>query len=257
MKILFTMCGRAGSKGFKNKNLKSFLDAPLAYYSLAAILLYKEFVPEDDITVVINTDSTELGKLVSEKQSSIIVEYIAREPHLCGDKVPKVAVIRDCLDRMEVVTGEMFDLVVDLDITSPLRTINSIREAVEKKAQRPDTDVVYSVTDSRRNPFFNMVKEDGNFFSKAIQSSLTSRQEAPVFYDMNASIYAYSVSALKNKEFSTFFNSRCDAIFMKDTGILDIDCEEDFEMMQVTAKYLYEKYPEYGVVAEKAKSLIK
>ena len=34
MNLLFTICGRAGSKGIKNKNIKNFLDKPLALYSL-------------------------------------------------------------------------------------------------------------------------------------------------------------------------------------------------------------------------------
>ena len=42
MNVLFTICGRAGSKGFKNKNLKMFLGVPLVYYSIAAIALYIE-----------------------------------------------------------------------------------------------------------------------------------------------------------------------------------------------------------------------
>ena len=32
-RVLITICGRAGSKGFKNKNLKTFLDKPLVYYT--------------------------------------------------------------------------------------------------------------------------------------------------------------------------------------------------------------------------------
>lgn len=37
MKILFTICGRAGSKGFKNKNLKKMNGVPLVFYTLASI----------------------------------------------------------------------------------------------------------------------------------------------------------------------------------------------------------------------------
>ena len=40
MNLLFTICGRAGSKGIKNKNIKNFLDKPLALYSLSVIDLY-------------------------------------------------------------------------------------------------------------------------------------------------------------------------------------------------------------------------
>ena len=34
-RLLITICGRAGSKGFKNKNLKVFCGKPLVYYSLS------------------------------------------------------------------------------------------------------------------------------------------------------------------------------------------------------------------------------
>ena len=34
-RLLITICGRAGSKGFKNKNLKNFCGKPLVYYSLS------------------------------------------------------------------------------------------------------------------------------------------------------------------------------------------------------------------------------
>ena len=41
---------------------------------------------------------------------------------------------------------------------------------------------------------------------------------------------------------------------MKDTGILDIDSEEDYELMQVIAKYLYSSESEFKSVFDKAKS---
>lgn len=257
MNILFTLCGRAGSKGFKNKNLKMFLDIPLVYYSLAAMKLYEERHGENSsFDIVLNTDSEDLISLASVQQKALDVHVIRREESLSGDRVPKAAVIKNCLDLMEKKTGKAFDVVVDLDITSPLRTVEDIWNAVSVKANRPDVDVVYSVTESRRNPFFNMVKQEGEYFSKAIPSDFTARQQAPVFYDMNASIYAYSPAALREKDTSVFFNDRCFATVMKDTGILDIDSEEDFELMQAIAGYFYGKYPEYGEIQEMAKTLM-
>lgn len=242
MNILFTICGRAGSKGFQNKNLKFFLGIPLVYYSVAAIALYiksdsgKE---SSSIDVVLNTDSEDLIRIVSE-QKEVPIQIIYRERSLGGDAVPKVAVIKDCLIKMEAQGGRIYDMVVDLDITSPLRTVHDIGTAIEKKRLREDTDAVFSVTEARRNPYFNMVKEERGYFLKAISSEYTARQQAPKFYDMNASIYAYSVAALKNKESKVFFNDKCDVILMKDTGILDIDSEEDFQLMQVIAEYLFD-----------------
>ena len=240
MNILFTLCGRAGSKGVKGKNARDFLDVPLVWYSMANITLYMEkYAGEDDIKIVLNTDSEPLKDLV-RRVKDVPVTIIHREECLAGDKVPKVAVILDSLNKAEETFAQKFDMVVDLDITSPLRTVQDVKNAIDRKKQRNDVDVVYSVATSRRNPYFNMVKEEKGYFCRAIPSNFTTRQEAPVFYDMNASIYAYSTDALKNKEHATFFNSGCDAVVMFDTGILDIDSEEDYELMQVIAKYLFE-----------------
>lgn len=254
MNILFTLCGRAGSKGVKGKNARDFLDIPLVWYSMANISLYKErFAGNDHIDTVLNTDSEDLIKLV-EQVTDLDVTILHRDASLGGDKVPKVAVILDCLKRSEEIFKVNYDMVVDLDITSPLRTVQDIKNAIDKKAKRNDVDVVYSVAPSRRNPYFNMVKKENGFFCKAIPSNFTTRQEAPVFYDMNASIYAYSSRALKNKDHATFFNSGCDAIVMADTGILDIDSEEDYELMQVIAKYLFESNEAFSEIYNKAYS---
>ena len=45
-RLLITICGRAGSKGFKNKNLKNFCGRPLVYYSLSAAELFIKKHPE-------------------------------------------------------------------------------------------------------------------------------------------------------------------------------------------------------------------
>lgn len=253
MNILFTLCGRAGSKGVKGKNARDFLDVPLVWYSMAGISLYiQRYVPaEDHVDVVLNTDSKDLMTLVKQVPN-LDVTILERDESLAGDRVPKVAVILDCLNRSQETFGVNYDVVLDLDITSPLRTVEDIKHAIARKASRPEVDVVYSVAPSRRNPYFNMVKEESGFFCKAIPSNFTTRQEAPVFYDMNASIYAYSPKALQTKEHATFFNSNCDAVVMADTGILDIDSEEDYELMQVIAKYLFEKKDEYKEIFELA-----
>lgn len=252
MNILFTVCGRAGSKGVKGKNISNFLNAPLVWYSLSAIALYieKHAKTEDNIDVVVNTDSEDLMRIVDEVKALKVIKF-GRDKSLAGDRVPKVSVIFDCLKRAEIFFTRSYDVVVDLDITSPLRTIGDIKNAIDKKVSRPEVDVVYSVTHSRRNPYFNMVREEKGFFYQAIPSCFTARQEAPVFYDMNASIYAYSVDALKEKDHPTFFNSKCDAILMDDTGILDIDSEEDFLLMQVIAQYLFNNIDKYKEIYQR------
>jgi len=256
MNLLFTLCGRAGSKGFKNKNLKNFLEIPLVYYSLAAIELFIDESTQKNyhIDTVLNTDSKELIQL-SEQQNIVELSVIRRNTFLGGDTIPKVSVIKDCLTQMEEQNQIQYDVVIDLDLTSPLRTTADIQRALEEKIKRTDVDVVYSVTESRRNPYFNMVKQENGYFCKAIPSEYTARQQAPLFYDMNASIYVYSTYALKNKQDNIFFNSNCDAIVMKDTGILDIDSEQDFELLQVIAQYFFKTEQGLGRLYHHAKQI--
>ena len=98
MNILFTLCGRAGSKGVKGKNARDFCGKPLVWYSMAAIALYKEkYAGNDTISVVLNTDSEPLIDLV-QQVSSLEVGILHRDESLAGDKVAKVSVILDCLN---------------------------------------------------------------------------------------------------------------------------------------------------------------
>ncbi len=234
MNILFTICGRAGSKGFRNKNLKEMRGVPLSYYSLAAVKGYMNQHPDDNVTVAMNTDSKPLAEII-QKQTMIKVTFVHRKPELAGDTVPKVEVIKDTLLYCEESKP---DVVIDLDITSPMRRVEDI-ENIISEYNRGIYDLVFSVVKARRSPYFNMVenKSDG-FFRKICNSIYTARQQAPISYEMNASIYAYAPAFLRSKITKTIIDYNCGIAIMPDYLVLDIDSEEDFEMMQ----YLHEFY---------------
>ena len=242
MRLLFTICGRAGSKGIKNKNIKNFLDKPLALYSLSVIDLYLKKV-NYDADIVINTDSKDLMDIFNNNDLRS-VEIIERTPDLAKDNVAKVDVIQNCLEVMEEKNGQ-YDLIIDLDITSPLRTVNDLDVMIEKKLNT-DYDLIFSVTDSRRNPYFNMVMETDGGYDRVIKSNFNTRQEAPVIYDMNASIYVYSREFLLRKV--GLFDGKCGIHKMFDTGILDLDHENDMFLMEVIAKYLFENNKEFAEI---------
>lgn len=245
MNILFTICGRAGSKGVKNKNFKMFLGFPLPFYTFSAIDLFRKQNKEHFCDVVLNTDSAELIKLF-QKFVSGDFDIITRKVELGEDSTPKIAVVANCLEIMRQRKNIYYDVVVDLDITSPLRTVRDIQNLVEKKCSCSSADVIFSVTEARRNPYFNMVKKTREGVERVIQSNYNTRQDAPEIYDMNASLYAYSPDFLSSGKM--IFEGKADMIEMLDTAVLDIDCEADFELMQVISQFLFLKYPEYGEV---------
>ena len=182
-----------------------------------------------------------------KKRLNLEVDIIKRAPSLGLDNTSKIAVILNCLEIMKQRKAGRYDMVVDLDITSPLRTVEDIHNLIQKKVDS-DADVVFSVTASRRNPYFNMVKKTISGYKLVIGFGFNSRQEAPEVFDMNASLYAYSPEFLESGK--GIFDGKCDVIKMLDTGILDLDHENDFELMEVIAGYLYNKYQEHREVRD-------
>ena len=135
--------------------------------------------------------------------------------------------------------------------TSKLRTAEDLAAAYKMKDERDDLDLVYSVTESRRNPCFNMVKDCGDHIEKGIASDwFTARQQAPVFYDVNASIYVYRRDFLANNATHSIWDAKTYVTQMMDTGVLDIDSEDDFLLMEVIADHLYHHYPAFAAVQE-------
>lgn len=237
MRILFTICGRAGSKGIQNKNIQSFLKKPLPLYALSLIDLYLKKHSESEYDIVLNTDSKELVEILC-KNSQREIEIIERDAELAGSDVAKCEVIRNCYSIMKQRKRNEYDMVVDLDITSPIRRLEDL-EALISKMKQVNCDIVESVTESRRSPYFNMVKQTEHGVRTIIEAHFTARQEAPMTYDENAAMYAYSTNFLSGVQ--AWDDSYREIILMPDTGILDLDKPQDLDFMQVIAEYLLSK----------------
>jgi CMP-N-acetylneuraminic acid synthetase len=93
----------------------------------------------------------------------------------------------------EQLENTRFDYVLDLDVTSPLRTLTDLEQAFELFDQKPDALNIFSVSPANRNPYFNMVEPTANGYCKLVKEGhiIKSRQTAPLVYDMNASFYFY------------------------------------------------------------------
>lgn len=250
MNILFTICARAGSKGVEGKNVRPLCGMPLVYYTTAAYEEYREkYSGSDSTSLAVNTDSRMLVEQI--KKTGIEYLFVERKETLAGDGTAKKDVVKDTLEKTEKLSGIQYDIIVDLDLTSPLRTAEDIEGTIQVLLADTKADIAYSVTASRRSPYFNMVsqKEDG-YYATVLASEYVARQQTPACYDMNASIYVYRREYLLNG----LIHKRNARIWaMADTGILDIDSEEDLELMEVIAQYLFTGTSKYRYVLERIK----
>lgn len=171
-----------------------------------------------------------------------------RPQEIAQDDTPKIEVIKHSVIYMEERNNIKYDYIVDLDITSPLRTVDDINNSFNELKNNDAYDIVFSVAPSRRNPYFNMVEVNNGFVHKIKDSDYVTRQQAPQVYDMNASIYVYKRNCLINKLKTSVFDGNCGIYIMEDTYVLDIDSEDDFQIMELLAKEYYYKQLPYNLI---------
>ena len=134
--------------------------------------------------------------------------------------------------------------------TGTLRTEQDIENAFAKAQEREDLQIIFSVCEARRNPWFNMFKIVGDHAEMVIESQFTGRQQAPEVYDVNASIYVIRRAFLVDNPDPILWHSKFGVSVMMDTGIIDIDSEHDYLLMEAIAQHLYAHYPEFNAVRE-------
>lgn len=237
MKTLITIVGRGGSKGLPMKNIRPFLGKPLVLWTLQQAWDFAE--TQDECWIVISSDSFELRSLCRRLTDLPTMFVLNRPEGLSHDDTPKLDVLRHCMSKTESKVGGI-DLVIDLDITNPIRTEYDILCVRNMYAQfRPDS--IISVTRARRNPYFNQVEGNDSFarISKAFSSQvITRRQDCPVIWDMNCCIYAYDPKWLRHAKNVHPVSDNSMIYKMSDFSFCETDTEMDFAI----AEYLMDRY---------------
>ena len=224
MRRICTICARGGSKGVKNKNIRTLLGKPLIAHS---ILQAKASGLFDCIAV--SSDSDEILATAGKWGADCLIK---RPYELATDQAAKIPVIRHCVAEAESILGQTFDVVVDLDATSPLRIPEDIVGSVSLLEERGVYNVITG-TPARRSPYFNMVEVDEQGvarLSKKLNTPVFRRQDAPKCYDMNASIYVWRRDTLFSCH--TIFNSDTLLYDMPEERSIDIDSELDFRFVE-------------------------
>lgn len=230
MNLLITICARGGSKGIPGKNIRTLNDKPLIAYSID---IANTFAKKYNADVALSTDSNDIKSMAAEY--GLVTEY-TRPEFLSGDSAGKIDTIADIKSYSETVNGKKYDYVLDLDVTSPLRTLQDLEDAWEALKTNPIALNIFSVNPANRNPYFNMVESSGNGFFGLVKKSqdIKSRQSAPLVYDMNASFYFYR-SSFFDEEWKISITDRS-LIYVMPHICFDLDHPHDFVIMEIMLK---------------------
>jgi len=225
--ILGHIGARKGSKGVPGKNFRLIAGKPLIDWSLDQLFANKQID-----AVVVSTDDEEIYEHAVRKGA---LDIGLRPAHLASDSAPKWGVWQHALDKAEPLCG-LVTAFVDLDCTSPLRIPEDIDGALEL-FEREAPDMIMSVCEARKNPYFNLVEPDDTGalrVSKPLPGGVWARQDAPVVYEHVGVIYVVAPAYLRRAK--SIYEGRVLPYVLPPERCQDIDSPYDFRLVEFLLK---------------------
>ena len=235
MRYVALICARGGSKGLPGKNIRMLDGKPLIGWAIQVVNQVRQVS-----RIIVSTDSDEIAQVAKEQGAE--VPFI-RPIELADDNSPEWLVWRHALDYLAKNETEALDGLVVVPPTAPMRNAQDIENCINEY-ERGGVDVVITVSEAHRNPYFNMVTvTDQGSTELAIPSTkrVFRRQDAPDIFDVTTVCYVARPQFVQ--ESSGIFEGKVRSVLVPAERAIDIDTELDF------------KFAEY-LVAEKAGKIL-
>jgi len=175
--------------------------------------------------IAVSSDSDEIIAVAMSAGATLAVH---RPSDLASDTAGKVPAIAHCVNEAEARSQAPFDVIVDLDATSPLRSVADIEGAV-RLLETTGAGNVITAAPAHRSPYFNLVelRPDGSVGLSKPGGDVLRRQDSPECFDMNASIYVWRRDRLLADPRVFYEDTRL--FEMPQLRSYDIDSELDFQ----------------------------
>lgn len=224
MKAIAFIFARGGSKGLPGKNIRPLGGKPLIAWSIGHALAIRRIA-----RVIVSTDSPEIAAVAREHGAE--VPFI-RPAELARDDSPEWLAWRHALNYLLDEDGALPDAMVSVPATAPLRLPIDIEDCLDLY-EKGDADMVITVADAHRSPYFNMVKANPDGTVGLVippQSSIARRQDAPVVFDMATVAYVARPEFVMTH--NAVFEGRVRHVHIPAERAIDIDSLLDFKMAE-------------------------
>lgn len=224
MNVVAFIFARGGSKGLPGKNIRPFAGKPLIAWAIEHAKAVKRIR-----RVIVSTDSDDIAVVAREYGAEV---PFLRPAELAKDDSPEWLAWCHALTYLKDTEGMLPDVMVSVPTTAPLRLPSDIENCLDQFA-KGDADVVITVTDAHRNPFFNMVKvNDDGTVGLVIppQNSIARRQDSPAVFDMATVAYVVRPEFVMCN--NATFEGRVRAVHVPVERAIDIDTLLDFRMAE-------------------------
>ncbi|MBO4249546.1 acylneuraminate cytidylyltransferase family protein [Halomicrobium sp. IBSBa] len=224
MDIFAIVPARGGSKRVPRKNIRSVGGKPL----IAHTLEQSRRASEIDRTIV-STDSEEIATVAQNHGGEV---PFMRPAELATDEASSLDVARHALDWVRS-EGHDPDVLVLLQVTTPLRTVEDIDGAIRTLRDDPDVQSVVSVSEYETPPHWAVECEDGylrpHFDAETLWGEDVKRsQDVPTLYHPNGCLFAVETEQFDSE--ATFYTDQTAAYEMPRDRSLDIDEPFDLEI---------------------------
>jgi N-acylneuraminate cytidylyltransferase/CMP-N,N'-diacetyllegionaminic acid synthase len=226
--ILGAVCARGGSRSVPRKALRKLFDRPLIGIAIECGLN----CPEID-TLVVSTEDQEIAKVARQYGATILS---LRPTELARTTTPKWQVFRHIVNEWESVYNQQVELLVDLDLSVPLRQPTDISKCIQT-LHATDAEVVVTAFRPNRNPYFNMVEKTdyaGYRIVKKPPDPVHNRQQAPVVFGLSPAVYVIRRDALVR--YDHWSQAKIEIVEIPVSRAWDIDEELDFSIVELLAK---------------------
>ncbi len=224
MKYIALICARGGSKGIPDKNIRKLAGRPLIGWSIETA----KAVPRIS-RIIVSTDSEKIARTAKEQGAE--VPYI-RPKRLAQDDSPEWLVWRHALDYLLELEPQLSGLVV-IPPTAPLRSPEDIENCLDS-FEKEDADVIITVSESCRSPYFNMIRHDeqGNavLLIPTVDKLVFRRQDAPPSFDITT--VAYVVKPRFVQQHNGIFEGKVKSVQVPRERAIDIDTLLDFQIAE-------------------------
>jgi len=219
---------RGGSKGVKNKNIRLVAGKPLLHHAVASALQSRHVQ-----RVIVSTDSPQIAEVARSSGA----EVLERPAELAGDASSELLAWRHAI---ESYSSSLHSTFISVPATAPLRTGEDIDRAIESFRTR-SCDVLFGISPSHRNPYFNMVKITGEGLIQVLNSGSTAirRQDVPEVFDVTTCVYVGNPEYLLRC--STLMEGRVGYVQIPPERALDIDTEFDLYLADLILRHPFQK----------------
>lgn len=219
-KVIATVLARGGSKGLPGKNSRPFMGRPLLAHTISQALDSGLFE-----SVVFSSDDKSYLALAAHCGADLVID---RPKDLAGDQIGKLSGIRHAVLSAETHFSVNYDFILDLAVTSPLRSTEDISGVLAKLTR--GASLVLSCKEAADNPYFNLVEpgDDGAVrLCCEPKEGYLSRQSAPRVFALNGAAYGWAREELFEPS-DTVVRGHAHLYEMPADRSLDIDTALDF-----------------------------